>query len=340
MPSGTLAYIAAAMLVAVIAIAAAAISTVALLAGSAMKVFITGASGYIGGSVAARLVASGHHVRGLVREQSKADLLRARGIEPVIGSLDDADVLVRECRDADSVVNTANADHLASAHVLLDSLTGTGKPLVHTSGSSVIGDDARGNRLSEVIFDEDTPFKVAPPKQARHELNGMLLAAARRGARTIVICPTLIYGVGRGLNPHSIQIPFLVEQARATGVVRVVGQGVNRWSTVHIDDLSELYLLAMENAPAGSFYFAENGEASFAEIGEAIAARLGLGRVDPWAAEQAASEWGPARAYYTFGSNSRVRAKRARSELGWSPRHESALAWIRDEMPLDEQTKR
>jgi nucleoside-diphosphate-sugar epimerase len=130
-----------------------------------------------------------------------------------------------------------------------------------------------------------------------------------------------------------------VDQARATGVVRVVGRGVNRWSTVHIDDLSQLYLLAMAQAPAGSFYFAENGEASFAEIGEAIAARLGLGAVDSWPAEQAASEWGAARAYYTFGSNSRVRAKRARGELGWSPRHESVLAWIRDEMPLDEPTK-
>jgi nucleoside-diphosphate-sugar epimerase len=153
--------------------------------------------------------------------------------------------------------------------------------------------------------------------------------------RTIVICPTLIYGVGRGLNPRSIQIPFLVDQARATGVVRVVGRGVNRWSTVHIDDLAELYLLAMAHAPAGSFYFAENGEASFAEIGQAVAARLGLGGVDSWTAEQAASAWGEARAYYTFGSNSRVRAKRARSELRWSPRHASAVAWIRDEMPLD-----
>lgn len=305
-----------------------------------MKVFVTGASGYIGGSVAARLVASGHRVLGLVREPAKADLLRGRGIEPVIGSLDDVDVLVRGCRDADGVINAANADHLASAQVLADALAGTGKALLHTSGSSVVGDDARGDRLADSIFDEDTPFAVAPLKQARHELNAMLLAAARRGVRSIVICPALIYGAGRGLNPRSIQIPFLVDQARASGVVRVVGRGVNRWSTVHIDDLSELYLLALDHAPAGSFYFAENGEASFAEIGQAIAARLGLGGVDSWPAEQAASAWGPARAYYTFGSNSRVRAKRARSELGWSPGHRSVLAWIRDDMPLDEPTQR
>jgi nucleoside-diphosphate-sugar epimerase len=152
----------------------------------------------------------------------------------------------------------------------------------------------------------------------------------RRRARE----PTLIYGVGKGLNPSSIQIPFLVAQARSQGAVHVVGRGLNRWSTVHVDDLADLYLLALERAPAGSFYFAENGEASFAEIGAAIAARLGLGAVASLPAEQAATTWGAGRAYYTFGSNSRVRAVRARRELGWAPRHGSALDWIRDEMPV------
>lgn len=299
-----------------------------------MKLFITGAAGYIGGSIAARLVAQGHTVRGLLRDGTKAPALLACGIQPVIGNLDDEDVLAREAREADSVVNTANADHLASLQVMIAALEGSGKPLVHTSGSSVIGDDARGNRLSQSIFDEDTPFVVEPGKLDRHALNGTVLAAAARGVRSVVVCPTLIYGVGTGLNPHSIQIPFLVEQARAHGAVRVVGKGLNRWSTVHIDDLADLYLLALEKAPAGAFYFAENGEASFAAIGEAIALRLGLGRVESLPAEEAATLWGPGRAYYTYGSNSRVCANRARRELGWSPRHESALAWIHKEMPL------
>lgn len=299
-----------------------------------MKVFVTGAAGYIGGSIAARLVADGHVVRGLVRDGAKADLLRTRGIEPVPGSLDDSEVLAREARGADGVVNTANADHLPSLEVMLAALEGSGKPLLHTSGSSVIGDDACGNRLSDTVFDEDTPFVVEPGKRARHALNEAVLAAAGRGVRTVVICPTLIYGAGRGLNPHSIQIPFLVEQARAQGVVRVVGHGLNRWSTVHIDDLTDLYALALDKAPAGSFYFAENGEASFAAIGEAIAARLGTTGVESLPAEEAAKLWGPGRAYYTYGSNSRVFARRARRELGWTPRHDSALAWIRNEMPI------
>jgi nucleoside-diphosphate-sugar epimerase len=136
-----------------------------------MKLFITGAAGYIGGSVAARLVADGHTVRGLVRDRARADLLAQSGIDPVVGSLADDAVLASEARAADGVVNAADADHLPSVLAMLKALEGSGKPLVHTSGSSVVGDNARGNRLSEAVFDEDTPFVVAPGKQARHALN-------------------------------------------------------------------------------------------------------------------------------------------------------------------------
>jgi nucleoside-diphosphate-sugar epimerase len=273
-------------------------------------------------------------VRGLVRTPEKADLLAKFGIEPVLGSLDDADLLAREARKADGVVNTANADHLPSARALVTALAGTGKPLVHTSGSSVIGDDARGNRAAEAIFDEDTAFVVAPAKQHRRDIDLLILGSSASGVRSAVICPTLIYGTGRGANPHSVQIPFLADNARRNGCVQVVGRGVNRWSNVHIDDLAELYLLVLEKAPAGGFYFAENGEVSFGEIGEAIAARLGLSPVQSLPAELAAEKWGESRAFYSFGSNSRVRAKRARRELGWAPRHASVISWILQEMPI------
>lgn len=273
-------------------------------------------------------------MRGLVRAPEKAHLLRTFGVEPVLGSLDDVDLLTREARNADGVVNTANADHLPSARALIKALAGTGKPLVHTSGSSVIGDDARGNRVSETIFDEDTPFVVPPAKQPRRDIDLLVLGAARNGVRSTVICPCKIYGTGRGANPHSAQIPFLADNARRQGFVQVVGQGVNRWSNVHIDDLAELYLLVLEKAPAGAFYFAENGEASFGEIGNAISARLGLGPAQSLPAEVAAEKWGESRAYYSFGSNSRVRAKRARRELGWAPRHTSVISWILSEMPV------
>jgi nucleoside-diphosphate-sugar epimerase len=299
-----------------------------------MKIFMTGASGFIGGSVARRLLTAGHSIRGLVRDAEKAKRLKALGIEPVLGDLDDHGLLAREAQSADGAINTANSDHPGAVAALIEGLGGSGKPLLHTSGSSVIGDDARGNRVSEHVFDEETPFIVDPSKQPRRDIDLRVLGAAAKGIRAMVLCPSLIYGSGSGLNARSAQIPFLVDRAREAGAVQVVGQGVNRWSNVHLEDVVELYALALEKAPPGAFYFAENGEASFAEIGEAIARRLKLGPVRHLPAEEAAERWGMLRAHYTFGSNSRVRAKRARKELGWAPRHASALTWIEQEMPL------
>jgi nucleoside-diphosphate-sugar epimerase len=301
-----------------------------------MKLFVTGAGGYIGGSVAIALLAAGHQVRGLTRGAASADRLAASGIEPVIGSLDDAGQLTREARAADGVINAASADHAGAVQASIDGLEGSSKPLLHTSGSSVVGDDARGSRSSEQIFDEDSTLVVSPAKKARHQLDLHVLAAAALGIRSVVICPSLIYGVGRGLNPSCVQIPFLLGNALEHGVVQLVGAGLNIWSHVHIDDVVQLYLLALDRAPAGAFYFAENGEASFGEIGAAMARRLGLRDVQSLRAEVAASRWGETKAYYTLGSNSRVRGRRARRELGWAPRHASAVDWIEREMVVDE----
>ena len=300
-----------------------------------MNIFVTGAGGYIGGSVATALLAAGHRVRGLTRGAASAERLAAIGIEPVLGTLDDAEVLTREARASDGVINTASADHAGAVQALIAGLEGSGNPLLHTSGCSVVGDDARGNRRSEQVFDGDTSLVVFPLKRARRELDLRVLGAADRAIRSAVICPSLIYGEGRGLNTKSVQIPFLVANAREQGVVQLVGAGLNVWSNVHIDDVVDLYLLALAKAPAGAFYFAENGEASFAELGAAIAMRLGLPGVASLPPEVAAAQWGEAKAYFTLGSNSRVKARRAREELGWMPRRASAIDWILTDMPVD-----
>jgi nucleoside-diphosphate-sugar epimerase len=296
--------------------------------------FLTGATGYIGGSVAAALVKSGHRVRGLVRSKDNAARLSERGMTPVLGDLDETDLLMSEARASDGVINSANSDHFGAAQALIAALEGSNKPLVHTSGSSIVGDDARGMSCSETIFDEDTPLLVHPMKQARRDIDLMVLKAAERGVRSAVICPSLIYGQGQGVNRKSVQIPFLVEEARKRGLVQIVGAGLNTWSNVHIDDVVDLYLRALSGAPAGAFYFAANGEASFLEIGTALAKRLGLAGVEALPVETAAERWGEARAYFTFGSNSRVRAIRARRELGWAPRHSSVTDWISTEMTI------
>jgi nucleoside-diphosphate-sugar epimerase len=298
-------------------------------------IFITGASGYIGGSIAEKLVKAGTRVRGLVRSKAKADLLSARSVEPVIGDLDDADLLMREATQADGVIHAASADHVESVQALIKALAGSAKPFVHTSGASIVGDDVRGSQRSESIFDEDTPLVVQAVKQPRRDIDLMVLGAAAHGVRSIVICPSLIYGLGKGLNPHSVQIPFLADNARQHGVVQIVGAGQNVWSNVHIDDVVDLYVLSLAKAPAGAFYFAANGETSFEQIGRALAKRLGLAAVESLNPERAAQLWGVPRAYYSFGSNSRVRSVRARSELGWMPKHASVIDWILNEMPIE-----
>jgi nucleoside-diphosphate-sugar epimerase len=303
-----------------------------------MNIFITGVGGYIGGSVAAALLANGHRVRGLTRSEASAKRLAASGIDPVVGTLDDADLLTREARAADGVINTASADHAGAVRSLIAGLEGSNKPLLHTSGSSVIGDDARGGSRSEQVFDGLSPLVVNPAKQARRDIDLHVLGAAARGIRSAVVCPSLIYGVGKGLNPYSVQIPFLVANARERGRVQIVGAGLNVWSNVHIADVVDLYLLALAKAPAGAFYFAENGEASFGDIGAAIARRLGLPGLESVPPEVAAQRWGEPKAYFSLGSNSRVRSTRARHELGWGPRHASVIDWILGEMPIDPTT--
>lgn len=285
-----------------------------------MKIFCTGASGYIGGSVAADLAKAGHQVTGLVRSPDKADAVRAFGIEPVMGTLDDAPILARAAQAADVVVNAASADHRGAVTALLDALAGSGKAFIHTSGSSIVGTQSRGER-SDDVFDEDTPVTPSPARVARVELNHFILAAHDKGCRPVIVCPSLIYGIGHGAGRDSVQVPLLIKLAKKRGNAAHAGPGENIWSNVHIDDLVPLYVSAIEKAPAGSFYFAEDGELSMREACFAINRMLGFaGPPSAMTMQEAAGEWGEGTAENTMASNSRVRARRARSELGWRPK--------------------
>jgi len=293
-----------------------------------MKIFIAGASGYIGGSVAAALMAAGHQVSSLARSDETTEALAKLGIRPVRGTLDDAEVLAKAAHDADVTINAANAGHRAAAEAMLKALADTGKTFLHTDGSSVVGTRARGE-LVEKVFDEDTPFTPTPQRAARVEIDTMVRNAAGNGVRSIVIAPSLIYGLGHGLNSQSIQVPWLIKTAKKFGVAKYIGPGKNRWANVHIDDLMALYMLAIEKAPAGAFYFAENGENSMREVCEAISRTLGQGgRTQSMTVQEAALEWGEGPANDTMGSNSRVRAKRARAELKWRPKARSLIEEI------------
>lgn len=289
-----------------------------------MRIFLTGANGFIGGSVAAALIAAGHRVRGLVRSKAKADVVAAHGIEAVIGSLDDASVLQEEARAADAVINAASSDHRGAAETLIVALSGSGKALIHSSGSSIVADLAMGEP-SNRIFDEATPLEPLPDKASRVAIDRLVLAAA--GVRSVVLCNTMIYGHALGPAAQSVQIPALVQQAEASGVVRYIGRGLNRWSNVHIADVAALYVLALVKARAGTFIYVESGEEALGEIAKAVALRLGFGAPQSWSAEEAIAAWGRNMAVFSLGSNSRVRSKMA-AELGWSPAQRSVTQWI------------
>lgn len=284
-----------------------------------MRIFLTGASGFIGGSVAVHLIAAGHDVRGLVRSRERADAVARFGIEPVLGQLEDAPVLAEEASRANAVINAASADHRAAVEAMLDVLAGSGKTFLHTSGSSIVGRRDVG-RVSDAVFDEETPIDPSPARAARVALNRDILSAAGRDIRTLIIAPSLIYGRGLGVNPDSMQIPWLIDVARRTGGAKHIGPGENIWSNVHITDLVELYRLVLEKAPSCAFYYAENGENSMREAAAAIGRLLGFGGgTEEMSVEEAAGYWGEGPANDTMASNSRVRARRARSELGWAP---------------------
>ena len=296
-----------------------------------MNVFVTGAAGFIGGSIATGLVKAGHHVTGLVRSAEQAAELTALGIAPVIGSLDDAAVLTEQAHKADAVINAASSDHRAAVETLLTALQGSNKPFLHTSGSSIVG-DASGGKASDVIYFEDNLPEPTVDKAARVAIDNLILAAAQDGVNSAVICNTLIYGHSLGVQRDSVQVPRLLKQARKSGVVRHVGTGQNIWSNVHIEDVVALYLLALTKNVPGTFYFVESSEAAFVDMTTAIADALKLGKPQDWPLAEAEAEWGYEMANYGLGSNSRVRGKHARELLGWAPKRTSVVEWIRHEM--------
>jgi nucleoside-diphosphate-sugar epimerase len=255
----------------------------------------------------------------------------------VRGDLSSHGVVKNAARGADAVINCANADDPFVVAAIIEGLAGSGKAFLHTSGSSVVGDKAAG-KYSAKIHHEDTPFEPPPEKIQRHAVQRAVLASSSQGVRSVVLCPCLIYGRGRGANPDSIQVPSLIRQAVKSGVPRYIGDGENVWSTVHIEDVADAYQLALQAARPGSFYFLENGEASLKSIVESIARLTGARRSpESWSIDQAVAEWGPQAAWFSLGGNSRVNADKARKMLGWNPSgaglfHEIEQGWYRRQL--------
>jgi nucleoside-diphosphate-sugar epimerase len=291
-----------------------------------MRVLVIGASGFLGGAIALRLLRDGHRVAALVRGAGRAEPMQKAGIETRPGSLDDAASLKAAADDTDAIVNAADSDHRAGVEAIIAAVAGTGKTFVHTSGISVTADCAAG-AASDVVRDEDTPFEPIPERRERFAIDQAVRGASERGCRTIVMCCPLAYGPPAWPGRESVQVPHLVRDARARGVARYVGAGEARWSHCHIDDIADAYSAALVHGWAGALYYPENGEFAWGELAARIGRIVGVPSAS-WSLEEAVAAWG-ARALWTYSSNARTRGVRIRADLGWKPRIEDMDADIR-----------
>ena len=131
-----------------------------------MKVFVTGAAGFIGSSIAAGLVRAGHEVVGLVRHPDQVAEVAKIGVTGIVGTLADRDLLVAQARAADAVINAASSDNRAAVEALIEGLSGSGKPLLHTSGSSIVGDASGGLGTDKIYYEDQLP-EPTPDKADR-----------------------------------------------------------------------------------------------------------------------------------------------------------------------------
>lgn len=199
---------------------------------------------------------------------------------------------------------------------------------IHTSGGGILGDKAEGQYANNNAY-TDIIEKPLPERAARVLIDREVMDHASKGIHAVVVCPTMVYGKGLGLKQESDQIPTLIREARQRGKAVMIGKGVHLTSNVHIMDLLSLYTLAIEKAPAGSFYYAENGLVSFKAIAERISHSLGLSPVvESISISEAIALWGPVMAHFGLGSNIVASAEKARRELGWRPVYDSLLEEI------------
>lgn len=271
-----------------------------------MRVFLTGATGYIGSNVARALDGAGHEVVALAHHEAARKKLSASGYDFVAGDLSDPAGLAEAARGADAVIHAANtggedAARLdeAAVRAMAGALEGSGKPFIYTSGIWVLG--VTGDEPAA----EQTPVDPIDLVAWRGPLERWLVEASTRGVHAIVIRPGVVYGQNGG-------IPGMM----ARGELPVVGDGENRWPVVHIDDLARLYVAALEGAPAGSILHGIGGVVRQRDIGE----RLGA---DYMPVDEALDAMGDFAGALALDQN--IAARHTSELLGWEPREPGIL---------------
>jgi len=240
-----------------------------------MRVFVTGATGFVGSAVVQELVGHGHQVTGLVRSEDGVRALEALGAQAVRGALEDQSGLARAAAAADAVIHTAfNHDFSRFAeNCELDrraieamgaGLEGSGKPLLVTSGTARLAP-------GRLALETDLPKEGADGYPRVSEATAAKLVAKGVNASVVRLAPST-----HGAGDHGF-VPMLIDIARRTGVSAYLGDGQNRWSGVHRHDAAKVYRLAIERGVGGERYHAVAEEGlPFIEIAAAIGRGLGL----------------------------------------------------------------
>ncbi|KAJ6571114.1 NAD(P)-binding protein [Mycena capillaripes] len=325
--------------------------------------FLTGATGYVGGTVLTRFLAHPHadtfQFTVLVRDPKKAEKFRDLGVKAVVGSHSDAKLVEKLASEADVVIAMADCDDLGAAKATLEGLrrrhaSGAIPIFINTSGTGVISDDAKGMHSDITMYDDSDADQIETiaPTQMHRDVDLAITAADAEGyIKGYIILPSTIYGLATGRfvdlgiqNPHSMQIPSLINAALDRGRAGIVGEGKNLWPNVEIHELADLYINLYDkivtDANTGhgrnGFYFGASGEHLLydvgKEIGTALVALKKSDSAEPTTFTQAALD-----KYFGgdpyLGSNSRCRATRSLS-IGWKPTKSTSdmLASIRPEM--------
>ncbi len=286
-----------------------------------MRVFLTGATGFVGSAVTKELLSAGHQVLGLTRSEKGAAALTAAGAEPHHGTLEDLDSLRRGAETTDGTIhcgfvhdfsNFARSCEIdrAAIETIGAALAGSDRPFLNTSGLA-------GLSLGRPATEEDA---TAPNSTPRAPAEGLTLGLATRGVRAgIVRLSPSVHGEG----DHGF-VPMIVGVAREKGVSAYIGEGANRWSGVHRLDAARLYRLALEKGTAGTRYHgvADEGVPT-RDLAEVIGRRLDL-PVKSISAEEAKSHFGWMA--FFFAMNLAASSALTRERLGWQPTQPGLLA--------------
>ena len=280
------------------------------------RIFITGATGYLGSAIAKRLVRAGYEVYGLTRDPEHAASLAARGVHAVVGALSKPDTYLATLKNCDAAIHAAfdptdvaRQDQLALEAVRIGAMDGRVRRFLYTSGAWVHGDT--GGR----VIDESSPLNPIDLVRWRAAHEDAAADLSEHEVKVIVLRPAIVYGGSRGL------VGRMFAEAHEQRTVHYPGSGGTYWGLIHCDDLAEAYLRALERAQGGERYLlADGSQHTVRQIAEAIARVTGAQPRAQDVSEVLKQLGLLGRALLT---SQKLSAERPRNELGWTPKHTS-----------------